>query len=407
MSQQDLVLKPWGLIKMFCNIFHKSEKFLCRLMRGTTGQALIELSVFGMFIILLLGVLISYGLKYNFQQQASMEAMRRSQEVAQQVVGGLTRGSSSVTLVKDKHIPDPSNPFGVGSVMPIIASASVTRDHRLDATPDNYEDLPKMIMRFEGNDGVVEEKKFATAGIRQDIITGDNMTAIIFPTIKKKYQYVYGSVDFEPEDMNFFSPEDVTASIIDSVEGEIVDYSTAKQQARMLVDQDYFIAQCLRRAKPGEEGECGLIASMAIPMPWYVQGCYHNNVQYSFPPNNKFAGLNQPGDTWDFPRIEALFINPHKPINTERNVQSLGMQPETIQTTERELSLEKDENNVTSTTKDSLYWSTVTSRTLLSHDHLNPGTGIATSPAGNPTIKSEEVNTTRSDDIEFTWSTEW
>ena len=383
---------------MFYNLFHKSDIVVRKLIRRNAGQALLELSIFGALIIMLIGVLVSYGLKYNFQQQVSIEAFRAAQELAQELDGGLPRGSSSITLVKDKHIPDPSNPFGVGSVTPIMASASITRDNRLDATPDDYEGLPKTIMRFQGNsDEAPVEYEFATAGLRTDMYTAGSEDD--FKNMQKKYGWIFGSVSFDPEEYSLWLP--VQIEIIDSVEGEVVDYGSAIRQARMLVDRDFFIIQCQKRSKPGEEGDCSDISNVAITMPWYVQGCYHNGAPFNLP--STYAGLYQTGDTWDFPRIEALYINP----DTSKRVQALAMQPEMTQTTEKEFSLEKDENNSASATTDSIYWSTVTSRVMLEHNHLDPVTGVAQPPAGNPQITAESFDTERSDAIEFTWSTPW
>jgi hypothetical protein len=92
-------------------------------MRTTNGQALIELAVFGSIFLMIVGAMLTYGLRYNFMQQANQLAYRRAMKIASDE----GRGSGSYMLITDKHIPDPVDPFGVGSVSPIISSAIITR----------------------------------------------------------------------------------------------------------------------------------------------------------------------------------------------------------------------------------------------------------------------------------------
>ncbi|MFC1708479.1 hypothetical protein ACFL2J_00265 [Candidatus Omnitrophota bacterium] len=383
---------------MFYNTFHKLGRTLRRSTCNQSGQALLELSVFGTLIILLIGVLVTYGLRYNYQQQASIEAFRVAQEAAQRLDGdGLPMGSSSVTIIRDRHIPDPSNPFGVGSLTPIMASASVTRDTRIDATADDYESLPKMTLRF-GLAGSVREEEFATAGIREETVSVNRAE---FENFQTKYRYIYGSVDFDPDKwpLVMLSTFPIKVRIIDSVEGEIVDYSSAIRQARLLVDRDFFIQQCRRRSSLEEQANCGAISAIAIPMPWYVQGCYHNGSPYSLP--SSFAGLNQAGDTWDFLEIERLFIHPDI-SGTTRNVEGMGLQPKITQVTEKDFKLHKVEDSESITTTDNVAWSTVTSRAIMYNDKLNRNTG---KKIRDRRLRTIDIDTERSDETESAWST--
>ncbi|MBU3934115.1 MAG: pilus assembly protein [Candidatus Omnitrophica bacterium] len=108
------------------------------------GQAILELAVFGSILIMLLGVLVSYGLKYNFQQQVMQEAFRKA-------LGVTAVRHSTYVLIKDRHIPDPSNPFGIGAVVPAMSSASVTRDYRLHETADTEDELPRLYLDINGD----------------------------------------------------------------------------------------------------------------------------------------------------------------------------------------------------------------------------------------------------------------
>ncbi len=369
---------------MFCKNFYKSGlKFISR----ESGQSLLELAIFGSLLLMLLGVLVGYGLRYNFQQQATMEAFRKAQEFAYKDDEGAPRGSASYTVIKDRHIPDPQNPFGVGQVSPIMASASVTRDTYMDALPDNYAGLPKMTMSFEGNvNGQPQEQTYelATAGFREEtvLLWGNEDW---FKNVQAKYGMIFGSVrgwcTYDEDYGDECQGDPDTIKIIDPVEGEIVDYNSAVKQARMIVDMDFFISQCENIKK--NEQDCGDIwDSYPLQSPWYVAGAY------------------QDGNRWIFPQIENLFVYPV----TGKQVQAMGLQTESTQQTNTQFSLTKDEDSSEIATTDTLAWSTVTNRALLYNNHLDPVSGIA-----QPTVNLEttDVDTTRSDSRSFTWETPW
>jgi len=301
-----------------------------------SGQALLELAVFGSLVLLLLGTLIVYGLRYDFQQQAQMEVFRKALEMSYQLDSdNQVVGSASYTLVKDRHIPDPSNPFGVGQVTPVIASASVSRDYRMDATPDDYEGLPKMTVQFQGRvDGQLQELEpvvKATAGLRyQSLTVPGNEDDYI--ELQQKYTLIFGSIggwcEYETEDEfeEDCEGESISITIVDSVEGEVVDYNGAIRQARLIVDQDFCVQECNRGKKPGGDKNCSSIcSSYGIGLPWYIEGAQQNGGN-PYPPLSypgSTAGYNQEGDTWSFPKIEELFLFPGK-----GKVQALGIQPD-------------------------------------------------------------------------------
>ncbi len=116
------------------------------------GQALVELAVFGSIMLMMLGTLLNYGLRNEFQQSEQMDAFRGALAATVEQVGNKRmknvmptfQGSGSVTLIHDRHIPDPSDTFGVGSVSPVSGSANVVRDHSLHFTADIPADLPRV-----------------------------------------------------------------------------------------------------------------------------------------------------------------------------------------------------------------------------------------------------------------------
>lgn len=86
------------------------------------GQALLELAIFGSMIILILGAMLNYGLNAEYTQRAMMESFRQAEAAP----------NTSYLLVQDRHIPNPSHPYAVGALVPVTASASVTRSNQLN-----------------------------------------------------------------------------------------------------------------------------------------------------------------------------------------------------------------------------------------------------------------------------------
>ncbi|MDD5004885.1 MAG: hypothetical protein PHS93_00035 [Candidatus Omnitrophica bacterium] len=366
------------------------------------GQALLELSIFGSLILLLLGVLVAYGLRYNFQQQAQMEAFRKAQELAfKNDNGGQPYGSATYVLVKDRHIPDPSSPFGVGQVSPFMASASVTRDSNADATAADYDGLPKLVMQFQGKVNgqvVTQERALATAGLRDEYIhipeNGDE-----YRYLRDKYGLIYGNV------RGWCSGDGCqgsnrTITVVDYCEGEIVDYNNAIRQARLIVDQDFCTQECERGKKPGDTTPCSSVCAKEVLVPWYLYDLYHNGAPFSLPGgyHNGYAGLYEQNDTWSFPHIEQLFAFP----GSGRPVQAMGIQPEYTQQVNTDLEMRKTEGASGIATTDDIYWNTTTTRAILYNDHLDQTTGIA-QPAAS--VRTEEYSTTRSEQGSKTWQT--
>jgi hypothetical protein len=86
------------------------------------GQSLVEVAVFGSFLLLVLGFLLNQGLQYNYQQEAKMEAFRRSLLTAS---GSSIPKPHSVQVIKDVHFPDPSDMFAMGERNAIRGTAEV------------------------------------------------------------------------------------------------------------------------------------------------------------------------------------------------------------------------------------------------------------------------------------------
>lgn len=129
--------------------------------QNARGQALLELAIFGSLLILLLGALVNYGLNADSTQQSMMASFRKALSLAP------GPGRASVTVVRDKHFPNPAHPFAMGSVFPVSASSSVTRDFAMHETADNESELPKLTLDINGT-----IKQYAIAG-SDDICGGE------------------------------------------------------------------------------------------------------------------------------------------------------------------------------------------------------------------------------------------
>ena len=246
---------------------------------------------------MLLGVLVSYGLRYINQQKTAHHAFREALALA----SDNGEGSASYTLISDKMIPDPSNPFALGTVVPAVASASITRNPDLSLTADSSSELPRMTIKI--NDW---QKSYTTAGFRQEL----NVKEGVLP----KYKEIFGEtiqgckavgddgscsggwanlydsdgelnteeVKTECEDngedtqinpetgeevLDYCSEDNQTISMIrfiDGSAGQIVDYESAVKQCRQIVDEEVCEKECNRGRTPeGEyDDDCSAICAI-------------------------------------------------------------------------------------------------------------------------------------------------
>lgn len=341
------------------------------------AQALLELAIFGSIILMLLGVLINYGLRYNYQQQAEQRAYRRALAKAYSltlslpafqisiaaakgedpVVGFLDYirpfGSGSYVITEDKHIPDPANPWGIGSVVPISASASVARDEQMSATADFPYELPEMTIDVNG-----KKSSYKTAGMR--LIVEWNQ-----PGITKIYGQVTGILSNIIDDYG----EDYTLQlepgpmlVIDSADGELVNYATACYQCRQLMDPLAYEKERLKEIGPETirrieddndsalEELWGSIWPIPLTLPWYCEGGYPVNSDGTrastlMIPLPSGAGFYAAwGGRWYFPKLDdhengifrdATYTAVDNPI--------MGVQSNFIQTLNIKNKLEKTE----------------------------------------------------------------
>jgi hypothetical protein len=148
----------------------------------------LELAIFGSIILMLLGILVNYGLKYNFQQQLYQHAFRIALQKGSQAVHD-NHAQLDPMLIRQTHVPDPSNPWGTGQVIPMIASESaVTRTYRLMGSPEVKAELPETATYFnysasDYNEPPVEST-FKIQGFRKEYDINERQL--------EKYYFLYG-----------------------------------------------------------------------------------------------------------------------------------------------------------------------------------------------------------------------
>jgi len=292
---------------------------------------------------MLLGILVNYGLKYNFQQQVMQQAFRKAL--------GITAGrpSSTYILIKDRHIPNPSNPFGVGSVIAVSSSASVVRDYKMQETADTAGELPRIDIETSG--GQVSSYKTAAFRDERNVLESD----------LGKYSDIYGSegigwwelgdgecgcemdIEINPQT----GKETVTCPcptknirLIDNCAGEIMNYETV-------------------------ELRCKRIKQAGINAPWYCD------------------------------QAEALFAF------SDTDKPNMGLQADYTQNSTINNTLNKQEDASTIKSNDTLNWQASTQRTIVYNDALD-ASGVSKEVVN---VRSEEVGTSVSQDKTYEWET--
>ena len=364
------------------------------------GQALVELAIFGSLLIMVLGALISYGLNYDFSQQVSMEAFRRALATASNSPANNQPISASHIVLKDRHIPSPSDPFGVGSVTPVSSSASVTRNYKLQEVPENEAELPRIAVQVKGGTcppGTRIAPVPASAD-SADVATCYFLAAGFLPVSNAsegslgRYQLIFGEqnvcsssdcgggrvcVRYESEiDPETGIEEQVCVEsvyslrIIDSCNGEIISYEGCVKQSLKIVDSDECRRLCDQETYGSGGVDCTGVCEQEIPeeaYPWYVQGA------------------TKAGGRWVFPRLQSLFAGAER----------MGLQPSYVKVTQTNNQLAKRESDGTITTQTTHDWQQTTTRTLRRR--------AAGDESGAPVL--QDVPATTGEQSTTTWTT--
>ncbi|MDD5196840.1 MAG: hypothetical protein PHV92_04395 [Candidatus Omnitrophica bacterium] len=339
------------------------------------GQALLEVAIFGSIILMLLGVLINYGLKYNSQQKTMQQAFRKSLARAVSQPGI----STSSVVVKDTHIPNPSDTFGVGSVTPFTGSAgAVIRDYQMSETADTESELPRISLNING-----QELTYLTAGFRDETNVPEGSL--------DRYDEIYGSGNVwvtsdgecleEGTSVDPNTGETATSCIqptqniriIDYCAGEIMDYGSAVKQCRMIVDSEACAIECNRSHYGDSSGtDCSSVCGQTINIPWYCAD---------------YTEADSVNHAYNFPLLEQLFAS--------SALKAMGLQQGYTQRTTTENALRKTESPSGITTTDNLNWKTETTRKIITQPYgatsVSPVTEEVTSEVAQEKVDSRKT----------------
>lgn len=391
----------------------KSLKSWGQVWRPESAQAIVELSIFGAIFLMVLAALISYGLKYNYIQRAEMQTFRTAMKIA----ADPDHGSASYMMIQDRHIPDPVESFGIGSVLPVVTSASVTRTNQMDSMAERASSLPSVVYDIQSvrEDGVASTPNrliLLNSGWRQEFnipegtAEGSENSNRLF-----KYAMLYGTIlgqkggGWEPVnptgeyDKSKYRPDRTcmpghyicsdpdpdsgqsicdcdqysinVIRIVDPCVGNMTDYTTCYEISRKIVDTDYCTMDCRR----------------TCPFAKNPSKCHTDCANYCAaemrPPNQKTRGrksydINLGGawyaDDWKyekgayvFPVLDKLFEK------ASSSVKALGMQTDIDTKTVRDTSFRRTENSESIETTEMATWSDETTRTFISHNNLVNG----------------------------------
>jgi hypothetical protein len=201
------------------------------MMKTAKAQAITELAILGSIILLLLGVLLSYGLRANYAQQVTQSAFRRAMNTNWNI-----NEPGQYILIHDKYIPNPSDAHGIGSVDSVSAAYAITRTYNLYKHADNNGDLANTVFAFGRGLLPPQEVHFKSARLRDFYWGYDpcNRDAL------KLLQIVYGQPSVWTDGM----PEN-SARVVDKCDGDIISYEECHSQCRMFTDRPFCFRKCL------------------------------------------------------------------------------------------------------------------------------------------------------------------
>ncbi len=256
---------------------------------------MVEVAVFGTIFIMIIGALISYGLRFDYNQRAQQQAFRRALKIA----SDRDTGGGSYMLLEDRYIPDPTKPFGIGASTPVMASANIVRTHQMDAragTSVDPNDLPTMVMDVQlgwtndpSQQPAMQRYIFRNAGFRYE-----TTSMSITDTKLDKYRFIYGDV---------LKMSDTQVRIVDACSGNVADYNMCYEQAIMLVDEDYCRSTCRRNTKDTDVN-CASLCGQVLNPPNQVNQSAFNAAEggpwYA-------ANADSSSGYWRFPVLDELF----------------------------------------------------------------------------------------------------
>jgi len=272
------------------------------------GQALLELALFGAFLLMILGVMVNYGLRYYFQMKVKTEAFRNTLAGAASDTQANKPSAVSSMYIRDKYIPEASAPFGY--TMPISASASgVNRNPDMRIGPDNDAELPMIQIYMDNNAPMnFSSGRFIAANytttdqldkyreIYGDALGCSKWNSAIGACNTTAWVPIYDSEGKISDSLRKCCGTNSTScktggapaacpgnytlqqiKYVDSVDGQLMDYGSAVRQCRQLVDSYVCTFECMKGStgvKFANVTKCSNICNQTINIPWYC-GAYN------------------------------------------------------------------------------------------------------------------------------------
>ncbi len=319
---------------------------------------MVEVAVFGTIFIMIIGAMISYGLRFDYNQRAQQQAFRRALKIA----SDRDTGGGTYMLVEDRYIPDPTNPFGIGASTLVVASAEIVRSHQLDAragTSVDPDDLPTLVMDVQlgwtndpAQQPVMQRYIFRNAGFRYETRSSGYTDGEI-----DKYKYIYRDV---------LKVSDTQVRIIDACSGNVADYNACYEQAIMLVDEDYCRSTCQRNSKDTDVN-CASLCGQVLNTP-------NQNDQSTFNAAEGgpwyAANADTSGGFWHFPVLDELFGRDPGGTGTIGPAPT-GLAPGSTSDVQLDSSINKLETTSRTVTQQSASMHEQITRNIVTHDNIN------------------------------------
>lgn len=447
-----------------------------------TAQALTELTLFGSFFIMLLAVMVSYSMRYNSQQRVTQEAFRKGISKLHHYASPHdadersrvefysddheidASGTSSLTYIRyrDDYVPDPSSPFGLGSVESSVSSATLTRDMRMHMTAGLDYELPQIAIDIDGINKVGEDGNIAcnshlnkkyrdssdknlkekygseeapcyylTAGFRvDDGVKKDENTFT-------RYAQIYGEGSLEgcsrtydrennecdngngdankndgwvplyewddddgEWDVNGDLPNSFALRMIDNSGGEIMEYGAAVSQCRRIVDDDVCKDECNEGKSSDSDTDCNAICGSDVKVPWYCK---------------KKDEIDTNTHRYKFPVLDRLFgINTdawdYENDGNPTPLQTMGVQTNYDQQSEKDgtasYSSEEDSDTIKNSVKLSSGWSDTVKRRVIFVPYKSNRNSVDEDEDDEDDLRIKDIDNQKTPDISsFTWET--
>jgi len=326
---------------------------------------MLELSIFGSLMLLLLGLIVNYGLQADYNQAAGMRALRGAAAITRLLdTDGNPIGRGTFVTLADRQIPDPLHPLAVGGPVTVTDSASILGDHLLDTSVSNRTELPRLFLTVQGqrvncqHDANRYGPGCLISGLRVErnvLRQKDDPMDDEDEGVVAKYREIYGGPSvldcYDPRDPDedgitvgeeiradwpdlcFPAPADTTVEthiiVIDQCEGEIMDFIPCVAQSRQLVDEEVCGISC-RRGQPAESDvDCTALCQKLMNPPNQTDPVYDPDRGGPWYAAN-YTETDSSNNTYDFPALTVLFTG----------TRGYGLQPSAVEVSEQDLSLD-------------------------------------------------------------------